>query len=122
MSAELEIRIQPRGGDRYVIELRDQSQQEAGSRRTSTPIPFPFDLLRGNEGVPEEYGRLLFDTVFADPAIRSHYAGVVNGALKGPKPAQGPRLRVWLDISPDAKEVSVSRVMPTTTRVTSTAC
>src|SRR5262245_33113284 len=97
MTSDLEIGVYRWDAASYTVDLRCDAD-DAGTRRQSAPLPLPFDRLRALQASPEQYGRALWLALFADPAIRSAYAGLLAASGQG-------AVRVRLYLSPNVPEL-----------------
>lgn len=101
-SADLEIGLYRRDADGYAVELRYTSpRSDADIRQQSgAPVRFDRDSLRLLEQDHPGYGRLLSDTLFADPDIHTAFLQARTSAA-----AQDLDLRIRLCIGSEAPEL-----------------
>jgi hypothetical protein len=101
--AELEIGLHHRSGDSYAVELRfTRPDSDADNRFQSLEARFDLAQLRALSASPDAYGRLLTQTLFADPGALAAFAQARAVAA-----AQNPPLglRVRLLVGPSAPEL-----------------
>ena len=103
-SADLEIGLHREDAGAYAIEMRF-SQPDSGTDdrlESSTPplARFDFEGLRALSLDAPAYGRLLSDSLFADPTVRELYMRAMSYAQ-----AQNAPLRLRLFIGPTAPEL-----------------
>jgi hypothetical protein len=96
--AELEVGLHRRYSGGFTVELRlSQPDSEAEDLLASDSlVKFDLDALRAAELDPAGYGKLLAQSLFADPAVREKFAIATN--LDTP-------LRVRLFVGPSAPEL-----------------